>query len=248
MLPFSIRHLFGLTTQYRELRPLSGRLDCVAARLRRELSPNVVDELAIPSYTHRNPLMRHLFWERLAVALEWLDRSRPASSVVLDFGSGIGVLFPALKRRKMRIVACDIHPEATATGAEFFGVSEVQIMDARAGFASLADGSVDAILALDVLEHVPEVASLAAEFRRLLGSEGRLLCSLPTENALYRIGRRLAGFSGAYHVHDPHQAVEELSTCFRIRRVGRLYPFAPLFDFFEGAAMPCPSPSISTTI
>jgi hypothetical protein len=33
----------------------------------------------------------------------------------------------------------------------------------------------------------------------MLKPGGRLLVSLPTENALYRLGRRIAGFSGHYH-------------------------------------------------
>lgn len=233
MLPFVIRHLFGLTNQYRELLGLRERIARAAEDVRQKLPKEAVDELAIPSYTHPNPLMRHLFWERLAVALEWLDGLSPAPSVVLDFGCGIGLLFSSLERRDISTIGCDIHPEATAVGVDSFGVSDVQIIDAREGLASLADESVNAILALDVLEHVDDVAYLAAEFQRLLPPQGRLLCSLPTENALYRIGRRLAGFSGAYHVHDPQQAVGELSTCLKVRRVGRLYSFAPLFDFFE---------------
>ena len=233
MLPFGIRHLLGLTSQHRELLALSPYVELTTARLRRELPREVVDELALPSYTHSNPLMRHLFWERLAVALEWLDRLTPAPSILLDFGCGIGLLFPALERRGIRILGCDIHPHATAAGVDSFDVSNVQILDAREGFESLADESVDAILALDVLEHVDNVSSLVAEFRRLLGPQGRLLCSLPTENVLYRMGRRLAGFSGAYHVHDPQDAVKKLRACLEVRRIGRLYSFAPLFDFFE---------------
>jgi SAM-dependent methyltransferase len=233
MIPFGIRHLLGLTGQYRELRTLSGQVETTTSRLRGELAPEVVDELAIPSYTHSNPLMRHLFWERLAVALEWVDGLTPTPSVVLDFGCGIGLLFPSLERRGIRIIGCDVHPDAAATGADSFGVSNVQILDAREGLASLADASVGAILVLDVLEHVDDVASLAAEFQRLLPPQGRLLCSLPTENVLYRIGRGLAGFSGAYHVHDPQAALKALGACLEVRRIGRLYSFAPLFDFFE---------------
>lgn len=241
ILPFAVRHLFGLTTQYRELLALSDQVERTVARVRRDLPPEAVDELAIPSYTHPNPLMRHLFWERLAVALEWLDASIPTPSILLDFGCGIGLLFPSLERRGIRTIGCDIHPDATAAGVDSFGVSNVQILDAREGFASLADESVGAILALDVLEHVHNVASLAAEFQRLLPPQGRLLCSLPTENALYRIGRRLAGFSGAYHVHDPQDAVKKLGACLEVRRIGRLYSFAPLFDFFEARRVPATS-------
>lgn len=232
-LPFGLRHLLPLTSQYREVRAQQHQIVEGLSKLRQTLSPEVMHEIALPSYTHQNPLMRHLFWERLAVALEWLDNLAPVPSVVMDFGCGLGVLFPALTRRGLHVLAWDIHPEAPAGGAQFFGIKEIEILDARERFEGLSDGSVDAILALDVLEHVNDVASLAAEFRRLLGANGRLLCSLPTENAFYRLGRRLAGFSGAYHVHGPQHVVRGLSSCLKTRRIARLYSFLPLFDFFE---------------
>ena len=89
------------------------------------------------------------------------------------------------------------------------------------------------ILALEVLEHVDDLDSLAAEFRRLLRPGGSLLCSLPTENTLYRLGRRLAGFSGAYHVHGVSDVVRVLRGFLGTSRVARLYSFLPLYDFFE---------------
>jgi SAM-dependent methyltransferase len=232
-LPFSVRHLVPITPQYRELlgdRPLAA--ECLN-QVRGALPREVVDEIAIPSYTHRNPLMRYLFWERLAAALEWIDRLAPRPTSLLDFGSGMGLLFPALARRGIEITACDIHPEVTKTAAAHFGV-QVNVVDARQRLGSVPGGSVDVVLALDVLEHIPDVRSLGAELRRILRPEGRLLCSLPTENLLYRMGRRLAGFSGAYHLRGSGPVVADLASALEIRRVARLYWFLPLFEFFEG--------------
>jgi SAM-dependent methyltransferase len=232
-LPFSLRHLLPITAHYRELlgdRP--GAID-YACQVRQELPREVTDEIAIPSYTHRNPLMRYLFWERLASALEWIDSLTPRPTSLLDFGSGMGLLFPALARRGIGITACDIHPEVSQAAADRFGV-RAEIVDARQGLGSVPTGSVDVVLALDVLEHVPDVRSLATEFCRILRPEGRLLCSLPTENLLYRMGRRLAGFSGAYHLRDSGRVVTDLAAGLEIRRVARLYSFLPLFEFFEG--------------
>jgi len=94
--------------------------------------------------------------------------------------------------------------------------------------------SLGAILALEVLEHVDDIESLVAEFCRALGRRGYLLCGLPTENILYRTGRRLAGFSGAYHLRNPRDVLRTLDAHLKCRRVGRLYPLLPLFDFYEG--------------
>lgn len=231
-LPFSVRHLLPITPQYRELLGDRPRATEYLDRVRDAAPREVTDEVAIPSYTHRNPLMRYLFWERLASALEWIDSLAPRPTSLLDFGSGVGLLFPALTRRGIGITACDIHPEIAAAAAKHFG-AHVDVVDARQGLGSVSAGSVDVVLALDVLEHVPDVPSLGVEFRRILRPEGRLLCSLPTENLLYRVGRRLAGFSGAYHLRGPRQVVAGLAAGFEIRRVARLYSFLPLFEFFE---------------
>ena len=73
--------------------------------------------------------------------------------------------------------------------------------DAGYGFVAAAEaeqvigaGTVDVILAAEVLEHIEPLGPTLESFRRWLKPSGRLLVSLPTENALYRFGRRLAGF------------------------------------------------------
>jgi SAM-dependent methyltransferase len=212
-LPFSVRHLVPITPQYRELRGGRARaIECLS-RVRFALPRGVVDEIAS--------------------ALEWIDGLAPRPNSLLDFGSGMGLLFPALARRGIGVTACDIHPEVSQAAADHFGV-RVEVVNARQGLGSVPTGSVDVVLALDVLEHVPDVRSLATEFCRMLRPEGRLLCSLPTENLLYRMGRRLAGFSGAYHLRDSGRVVTDLAAGLEIRRVARLYSFLPLFEFFEG--------------
>ena len=232
-LPFSVRHLLPLGKHHWELRAEQERFLQIAQRARKEHPAAVVDETAIPSYTHTNPLIRYLFYERLAVAVEWLDGLPATPSQVMDYGCGLGLLFPALARRGARILGCDIHPELSEAAARSLRV-EADILDAAEGLDAVPSGSLDVIFALDVLEHVDDVRSLAAEFRRVLSPGGRVLCSLPTENALYRIGRRLAGFSGAYHLRGPADIIRQLSTCLAMKRIGRLYSFLPLFDFYQG--------------
>jgi 2-polyprenyl-3-methyl-5-hydroxy-6-metoxy-1,4-benzoquinol methylase len=228
--------VLGTSPEYRELAALQPGVAAASRALRQQLPAEVVDEIAVPSYTHSCRLMRHLFWERLAVALEWLDRIDPKPAAAMDFGCGLGVLIPCLLRRGLTVTACDVHPEVVTTAARFLGTSGIQVLHARDGLEHLPEGSLDVILALDVLEHVDDLEELAVQFRRLLGSRGRLLCSLPTESALYRLGRRLAGFSGAYHVQQPKAVLTALSTCLSVRRVARLYPILPLFEFYEARA------------
>ena len=61
-------------------------------------------------------------------------------------------------------------------------------------------GRFDTIFALDVLEHIPDLEKVSVKLKELIGDFGQLIISGPTENTFYHLGRRLAGFSGHYHV------------------------------------------------
>jgi ubiquinone/menaquinone biosynthesis C-methylase UbiE len=233
--PHWFRHLLGVSSEYREVVAMLPSVRALGDKLRARFPKAVVDELAIPSYTHGNPLMRHLFWQRLAVALEWVDSLAPAPRVVLDFGSGLGILTPALQRRAIRVIGCDIHPEVTIAGVKWLGGQSIDVIDAQNGLHQVSDQSVDAVLALDVLEHVEDPCQASVELARVLSAGGRLLWSLPTENTLYRLGRRLAGFSGGYHIQQAGAVVAAMRSSFQVRFVARLYPGLPFFDFYEAA-------------
>ena len=157
--------------------------------------PGRYDEMALPSYTHANRLMAWLFWRRIAAAFALagpLDRQR-----VLDFGCGGGVTFRRLHECGCEITGVD--PEAGALAAE---ISRRLGTPARivATVDDVADRRFDCIFALDVLEHVDDLDGCIGRLAGVLADGGRIVLSGPTENAWYRLGRRLAGFSGHYHV------------------------------------------------
>jgi hypothetical protein len=63
-----------------------------------------------------------------------------------------------------------------------------------------------------------------------------VIVSGPTENILYRIGRRLAGpeYSGAYHERGVAEIRELLSKHTTVRDIATLYRPIPLFEIFAG--------------
>src|SRR5215468_6727195 len=65
-----------------------------------------INETAVPSYTHSNPFIRRLFWQRLDTAVE-LAQIRPGDRV-LDFGTGSGILLPTLQERAASVTATDL--------------------------------------------------------------------------------------------------------------------------------------------
>jgi 2-polyprenyl-3-methyl-5-hydroxy-6-metoxy-1,4-benzoquinol methylase len=203
---------------------------CAQAILRQG-SPGEFDEQALPAYTHRNRLMRWLFWKRLQRVLGFLDRSVPAGRNVLDFGCGVGVLLPLLAARGHVLTGIDVDLRLTPQYLNAFGVEHVHLCDAGR-LNKLSPGSFDLITALDVLEHVEDLEGTIDQLANLLRPGGAILVCGPTENILYRVGRWLAGFSGAYHVRDIASIQRAFETCFHITTVATLFPLVPFFRVF----------------
>ena len=182
-------------------------------RMARELPAEQRDEMAIPSYLHRNPAMRWMAWRRVEVLAARLRRVAAAArpGTVVDFGCGAGVLFDEASKLADRVVGVDIVLDAARMTVEALGLDRVALMSPDEAAATIAPGSVDILLAGEVLEHLEDDLERTLErFAGWLAPRGRLLVSLPTESRLYRLGRRLAGFHGHYHHHDAaaiHRAI-----------------------------------------
>ncbi len=166
------------------------------------------DEMAIPSYLHRNPLLRRMAWARLYAVLDRLPGCLPEGGTVLDFDCGSGVLFERTLERADRIVGVDIVLDAARLWVERRGLDRVTLLTPEEAEAQVPAGSIDCIVAAEVLEHVEDLSDTLAFFRDSLKPSGSLLVSLPTENLAYRFGRRLAGFEGHYH-HDNAASIDE---------------------------------------
>jgi SAM-dependent methyltransferase len=116
----------------------------------------------------------------VAQALSGCERPR-----VLEVGCGTGGNLAALERElpRVRALGLDVDPGALALCAgRGLGASLVRADGTR---LPLADGSVDLILALDVIEHFDDEAALLREFRRVLAAGGRLVASVPAYPALW---------------------------------------------------------------
>lgn len=213
----------GLQVEAEELRTNTAQLGSQDER----------DEMAVPSYCHGNPLIRWLFWKRLRVALELLQAT--GAERCLDFGAGSGVLLPALSARCARVYAADLLPGPARHMVERRHLQNVQVLDSALPTLADVEGKpLDAIMALDVLEHVDDLPGTIASFAKLLRPGGRVIMSGPTETPLYKLGRVVAGFAGKGHYH--HTNVFDirqrfLEAGFHVREERRL-PRAPLPSLF----------------
>jgi len=193
-----------------------------------------LDEAAFPAYAHRNPLIDRIFWGRLSAAERYLAKRSPES--VLDFGCGSGVMSYIMAGFAKRVVATDIEP------ATFHHMQRAVGFPHNVVFATVPElaeetywRSFDAIVALDVLEHIQDLTGILRQFDKLLRPGGVVVISGPTENTLYRLGRRIAGkrFTGDYHVSNIGRIEAECRRHGSVQPIATLYPVLPLFKVFS---------------
>lgn len=177
--------------------------------LREGVSADVA-EAAFPAYAHHNPLIAAIFWGRLEQAFRLVPNT---SASVLDFGCGSGVGSYLAARLGFKVVATDLNlgPYQMVANRVRFPES-IQFSTQPPTELYTSGLRFDAVLALDVLEHVDNVTETLRHLLALLNANGAVIVSLPTENALYRLGRRLAGrdFTGEYHKSNAGRIEREI--------------------------------------
>lgn len=192
-----------------------------------------LDEQAVPSYLHKNYLVSFTFWKRLEIAAREC-RQTPMRQV-LDFGCGIGAMFPFFNDEvKGKVLAYDIDPRAQSLAKKYsddLGSDKIEILGSEDELRKITPGSLDAIVALDVLEHVENLPYWLELFDQWLSPQGRLIVSSPTESLLYRFTRIFGGphYHGHTHLRGASDIEEGLRQHFQVDIVGRIFP---LFNYF----------------
>jgi 2-polyprenyl-3-methyl-5-hydroxy-6-metoxy-1,4-benzoquinol methylase len=164
-----------------------------------------------------------------------IERSAPHESI-LDFGCGSGVMLPYLSQHSKHVTAfdVDIHP-LEKIKHHIPLANNIEVVDAaKTPLTQLIPNSYDLINALDVLEHVEDLAGTLTHLLNLLKPGGQLVVSGPTENIFYQIGRKLVGsaYSGEYHERGIAEIKGELNKIARIEHIATLYQPFPLFEVF----------------
>jgi len=199
-------------------------------KLAESLQTDANAESAIPSYTHRIPAIRWLMFRRLEVirkmALEELarDGSR-AGLAALDFGCGIGMMIPALAPKVKTLYLCDEQITPARATAEWFQAGNVVCLTPDELDRRIDDSSLDVVIAADVLEHVDDLTAVVDILRRKMRAKGALIVSGPTESWAYRCGRKIAGFTGEYHVRGVTEVEDGIQKAGLLREQLRRLPF-----------------------
>lgn len=196
-----------------------------------------LDEAAFPAYSHKNPLINWLFWQRLRKVMEHVENGQYEN--ILDFGCGSGVMLPFLAGISKQVIAMDVDLLPIQSVQKYIPLANnVQIKDAaKINISDLPKNSFDLIIALDVLEHVQDLPTTLSELFSLLKPNGQLIVSGPTENILYQLGRKIAGpeYSGAYHERGIAEIKDEIRKLAKIQPIATLYQPIPLFEIFSAS-------------
>ena len=162
-------------------------------------------ERAIPGRTDPDLMNEH--WARYAFAEALVGSKR-----VLDAGCGVGYGASRLAECAAQVIALDQAIEPLTTGGEEYPHPRLHFVQGDCTRFPLADDSLDAVVAFEVIEHLAEWKGLIEESRRVLKTSGQFIVSTP--NRLYYGESR--DEPNPFHAHEftYDEFREELGRCF----------------------------------
>ncbi len=113
----------------------------------------------------------------------------PPGARVLEVGAGTGKQALELRRRGFEVTAIEI-PDSSYAAHRLF-----PIVDYDGLTIPLPDAGMDVVFSSNVLEHVPDLARMHREIRRVLHPRGKCVHVLPTH--VWRFWTTLAGYPDA---------------------------------------------------
>jgi len=165
-------------------------------------------------------------------------RAAAAEGRTLEIGAGLGEHIGYENLENQEYYAVELLPElADAIEARFPSVNTL-VGDCQARLP-FADGFFDRVLAIHVLEHLPNLPAALDEVARLLAPDGRFVAVVPCEGgAVYSLARRLTSkrlferefgrdydwFIRSEHINVPWEIEHELGERFDVVEA-RYFPF-----------------------
>jgi SAM-dependent methyltransferase len=165
-----------------------------------------------------------------------VKHSRPGFISTLEIGAGLGehIHYEKLTPEQERnYYALELRENMAAAIRQNFPRVQAIVGDCQARLA-FDDGSMDRVIAVHVLEHLPNLPECIREVYRLLHrTRGQFLIVIPTEGSLaYTCARKLSAervykkhFGGDYswfykreHINLPHEILAELDPYFTIEK------------------------------
>ena len=156
----------------------------------------------------------HEHWHRYAFARRYVADKR-----VLDVACGEGYGSALLAEVASAVTGIDIDAVAVAHAkARYAAIANVRFEQGSAAALALPDGSMDAVVSFETIEHLPraEQPRMLAEVARVLAGDGVLVMSAPNP-VEYSTAR---DYRNPFHRHEPDRAELDalLGSAFPVRR------------------------------
>jgi SAM-dependent methyltransferase len=139
--------------------------------------------------------------------LDLIERRFPVGRL-LEVGCGHGLLLAEARVRGWKVTGLEL----SSSAAEYARQLDLEVREATIEQAGFADRSFDAVIAVDLLEHVPEPREFVSRCARLLVPGGALLIATPDPESMVAqlFGKRWWGYIPS-HLHlVPRRVIREL--------------------------------------
>jgi SAM-dependent methyltransferase len=170
-------------------------------------------ERVIPGQVDADLLNEHL--ARYAFAARLSRRKQ-----VLDAGCGAGYGSAELARTAASVLGIDRSAEAIAFARAQYPAPNLRFQEGDCSALPAPDGSIDLVVAFEVIEHLQDWRAFMRETRRVLAPAGQFIVSTP--NKLYYSESRGGSGPNPFHVHEFE--FEEFRA-----ELGEVFPHVSLF-------------------
>lgn len=181
-----------------------------------------------PVYFRGSRFVRWLNWRKLEALM---SLAPDTGCSVLDLCCGNGVLLPELSQRFKKVIAVDLHTKAAKRLN--YTMADAQVITGNAHHLwMLEHESVDYVIAASALEHFKSLRPVVQEIYRVLKPCGALLWLSPTENWMYRLGRKLLGYEKPKDHYYPACKIRKFLRQYFTQEVKKDFPL-PFISAYE---------------
>lgn len=185
------------------------------------------DDIEDPVPFYYIPIIRDFYLKRFRMALDFLGRD--IQGTTLDLGCGSGILFPELIQRCGNVVGTDLTLDYSRMNRIIqLEKLPVGLFKSNALAIPIQNESLDRVVSISLLEHVPGVRNSIKEIHRILKKDGVAVLGVPVQRILLITFFLLARIDyKKYHVTDYTeviQCVKELFTKVEIQFFPKFLP------------------------